>query len=191
MTLAPCRLPRGRVQSQAFTRSSLQRGNVYSAEDSHLRHMVATLLSSVAPPLLRRLDQTEHHLSHAGGAYRPCQKQVRTRGRKRTLASATDYTPSTGETACLYQDGPHASGSSCEGGSDLETSPVHNPARDVIAVASPGFAALLEVHIQSDCSQIRDICRDRGLDQGNGQRQPTVGSRADPRRIAQVRDTRL
>jgi len=49
---------------------------------------------------------------------------------------------------------------------------------DVTAVASPGFSALLEVHIQSSCSQIKD--------KGNGQRQPTVGSRADSWRIAQV-----
>jgi hypothetical protein len=40
---------------------------------------------------------------------------------------------------------------------------------DVTAVASPGFAALLEVQIQSNCSQIKDNHRDRGLDQGNGQ----------------------
>jgi len=59
-------------------------------------------------------------------------------------------------------------------------------ARDVTAVASPGFSALLEVHIQSSCSQIKDNRRDRALDQGNGQRQPTVGSRADSWRIAQV-----
>jgi hypothetical protein len=38
---------------------------------------------------------------------------------------------------------------------------------------------LLEVQIQSSCSQIKDIRRDRGFNQGNGQRQPTVGSRAD------------
>jgi hypothetical protein len=35
-------------------------------------------------------------------------------------------------------------------------------ARDVTAVALPGFSALLEVQIQSSCSQIKDNRRDRG-----------------------------
>src|SRR5712692_9520351 len=95
MSLAPCRFPRGRVQSQAFTRSSSQRGNLHCAEDSHLRHAVDQLLSAVAPPPLRRLDKTGHHLSPAGDADRPCQKQVRTHGSKRTPASATYHPPST------------------------------------------------------------------------------------------------
>src|SRR3989442_4476150 len=91
----------------------------------------------------------------------------------------------------MYQNGPHAPGASGKNGSSLETSPLHRPARDVTAVASPGCPALLEVQIQSSCSQIKDIRRDRGLNQGNGQRQPTVGSRADSWRIAQVGSSRL
>ncbi len=43
------------------------KGNIYCAEDSHLHHMVDRLLSSVAQPPLRRLDQTEHHLSPCRG----------------------------------------------------------------------------------------------------------------------------
>jgi len=64
-------------------------------------------------------------------------------------------------------------------------------ARDVTTVASSGFPALLEVQVQSGDSQTEDLSRDRGFDQGNGQRQPTVGSRADSWRIAQVGYTRL
>src|SRR5438270_9892267 len=63
LTIAPCHFPIIRVQSQALTRSSLHRGNVNSAEDSHVRHMGDTLLSSVAQRSLRRLDQTRHHLT--------------------------------------------------------------------------------------------------------------------------------
>src|SRR5215470_14062909 len=108
MSLAPCRFPNERVQSQAFTRSSLSRGNVYCAEDSHVRHGVDTLLSSVAPPPLRHLDQTGHHLSSTGDADRPCQKQVRTCRRKRSPAKASDHPAATGETTCLYQNGSNA-----------------------------------------------------------------------------------
>ncbi len=36
---------------------------------------------------------------------------------------------------------------------------------DVTAVASPGFSALREVHIQSSCSHIKDNRRDRGLEE--------------------------
>src|SRR5260370_41329062 len=71
MTLAPCRFLRGRVQSQALTRSSSHRGNGHCAQDSHHHHAVDTLLSSVAPPPLRRLDHTKHHLAPAWDADRP------------------------------------------------------------------------------------------------------------------------
>ena len=140
----------------AFTCSSSQRGNVHCAWDSHLYQTVDRLLSSVAPLPLRRLDKTGYHLAPAGDADRPCQKQVRTRGRKRASAPATDYPQATGQTTCLYQNGSNAPGASGKGGSDLETSPVHCPARDASAVASPGFSALLEVQVQSCFYQTED-----------------------------------
>jgi len=86
----------------------------------------------------------------------------------------------------FQEDRSDAPGASGEDGSDLEANLVHRSARDASAVASPGFSALLEVQIQSKCLQTKDIRRDRGLDQGNGQGQPTVGSGADPRRITQA-----
>ena len=46
-------------------------GNVHSAEDPHRHQTVDGLLSSVAPPLLRHLDQTGHSLSSTGDADRP------------------------------------------------------------------------------------------------------------------------
>jgi hypothetical protein len=82
LSLAPCRFPRGRVQFQACTCSYFSRGNVSCAEDSHLRHVLDTLLSSAAPPSLRRLDQTGHLIAAALDADRFCPKQVRTGGRK-------------------------------------------------------------------------------------------------------------
>ncbi len=111
----------------------------YDAEDSHVHHAVDTLLSSVVPPSLRRLDQTRHHLASTGNGDRPFQEQVPTRGRKRAAASTTDYPASTGETTCLYQDRPYAPGIVGKYGADLETGVVHRSARDAAALASPGL----------------------------------------------------
>ena len=55
-------------------------------------------MSSVAPPPLRRLDKTGHYLSSTGDADRPCQMQIRTRGRKRAPPRASRSSSSTGET---------------------------------------------------------------------------------------------
>jgi hypothetical protein len=46
------------IDSLIFTK-----GNVDCARDSHLHHGVDRLLSSIAPPSLRRLDQTKHYLA--------------------------------------------------------------------------------------------------------------------------------
>ena len=81
-----------------------------------------TLVPSVAAPLLRRLDQTRHYLTYAGDTDRPCQKQIRTRGRKRPVASAIDHPAAPGEAACLYQDGSDAPGPVVKNGTNLETS---------------------------------------------------------------------
>ena len=56
LSLAPCRFPRGRVQSQACICSSLPRGNGHCAEDSHPHETVDKRLVSVVSPPLRRLD---------------------------------------------------------------------------------------------------------------------------------------
>jgi len=68
---AHCCPPIIRIQSQASNLSSLYRGNVYSAEGFHDRHMGDTLVPSVAAPLLRRLDQTRHYLTYALDTDRP------------------------------------------------------------------------------------------------------------------------
>src|SRR6266849_9234074 len=153
----------GRMRD-AFTCSSSQGGNVHFAWDSHLHQTVDRLLSSVAPPPLRRLDKTGHHLSYPGDADRPCQKQVRTRGRKRTPTSATHCSSSTGETTRLYQNGPDAPGASGQDGSDLEASAFPSSARNAPPLASPGIQALLEIPVQSGFCQTKDLHRDRGLD---------------------------
>jgi hypothetical protein len=57
---------------------------------------------------------------------------------------------------------------------------------DSFAVAPSGIQAVLEVQVQSGVSQTEDLSRDRGLDQGNGQGQPIVGSGTDPGSIAQA-----
>jgi hypothetical protein len=64
-------------------------------------------------------------------------------------------------------------------------------ARYAPAVASSGISAVLEVQVQGSFYQTKDIPRDRGLDQGDGKGQSTVGSRTDPGRIAQAGSSRL
>ncbi len=155
------------------------KGNVHCAEDSHDRHMGDTLVPSVAPPPLRRLDQTRHHLTYAGDTDRPCQKQIRTRGRKRLVASAIDHPAAPGEAACLYQDGSDAPGPAVNNGTNLETSPRHCPARDAAALAPPGLQALLEIQVEGSFSQAKTIPGDYLLDSGDGQEQSTLGSRTD------------
>ncbi|SRR5258708_4898333 len=187
MSLAACRFPRGRVQSKCIHLLIFKRSNVHCAWYSSLHQTLDKPLPSVASPPLHKLDQTGHrHLSHGGDADRSCQKQVRTRGRKRTPSPTTDYPAPTRQTTCLCQNGSLAPGASRKNGSNMETSAVHCAARDSFAVAPSGIEAVLEVQVQSGASQTEDLRRDRGLNQGNGQRQPTVGSRADSWRIAQV-----
>jgi hypothetical protein len=72
------------------------------------------------------------------------------------LASTIDHPASTRETACLYQDGPHAPGASGQNGTHLEASTFHRPARDAAALASSGISAFLEVQISSGCVQTID-----------------------------------
>ena len=64
-------------------------------------------------------------------------------------------------------------------------------ARDAPEVASAGISAVLEVQVQGSFYQTKDIPRDRGLDQGDGKGQSTVGSGMDPGRIAQAGPSRL
>lgn len=180
MSRSACRFPRGRVQSKCIHLLIFKRGNLHCAWDSSLHQTVDKPLPSVASPPLHTLDQTgHHHLSPAGDADRSCQKQVRTGGRKRAPSPTTDYPAPTGQTTRLCQNGPHAPRVSCKNGSNMETSAVHCSARDALAVAPSGIQAVLEVQVQSGASQTEDLPRDRSLDQGHGQRQPTVGSRAD------------
>jgi len=63
-------------------------------------------------------------------------------------------------------------------------------ARDAPAVASSRISAVLEVQVQGSFCQTKDLPRDRGLDQGDGKGQSTVGSGTDPRRMTQARSTR-
>jgi hypothetical protein len=154
LSLAPCRFLGGRVQLQALTRSSSLRGNVYCAWDSHLFHAVGRSWPSVAPPSLRHLDQTRHHLAATGDADRPFQEQVRAGGRKCAPSPATHHPPATGETTCLQQIGPVASGASGQDSSEVETSHRYCPARDAPVVASTGVQALLEIQVQSHFCRI-------------------------------------
>jgi hypothetical protein len=109
-------IPRRRVESKCFHLLIFKRGNIHCAWDSHLNQTADKSLLSIAPPLLRQLDKAGHHLSHGGDADRPYQKQVRTRGRKRTPPSATHHPPPTNETTHPCQNGsatPSAASKRC------------------------------------------------------------------------------
>ena len=127
----------------------------------------------------------------ASDADRPCQEQVRTRDRKRTPSKASHYPAPTGETTRLCQSGSDTPGASGQDGSNLEAGAFHRSARDASAMASSGIQALLEIQVQSNFCQTKDLRRDHRLDQGDGKQQSTVGSRTDPWRITQAGSTCL
>jgi len=60
-----------------------------------------------------------------------------------------------------------------------------------LARAAPGLSTLLEGQVQDSFSHAKDLPGDHGLDQADGQGQPTVGRRADQRRIAHAGHPRL
>ena len=49
-----------------------------------------------------------------------------------------------------------------------------------LALASPGFQALLEIQVEGSFSQAKYLPGNRGFDSADGQGQPTVGSRTHP-----------
>ena len=118
-----------KVYNLRHSPARLHKGDGYCARNSHLHHAVGTLVSSVVPSPLPRLDQARHLLPLAGDADRPCQREVRTGRRKCTPAPTSDHPASTGETTCLYQDGPHAPGPASKNVTHLETSTVHRSGR--------------------------------------------------------------
>ena len=85
---------------------------------------------SVPAALLRQLDTTIHHRTHLGNGDGPCQKQVRTGGRKRTSPPATYHPPPTRQTTSMHQNGPNAPRASSKSSSNLEASAFHCPTRD-------------------------------------------------------------
>ena len=121
MSLAACRFPRGRVQSKCIHLLIFKRGHVHCAWDSCLHQAVDKHELSIAPLPFYKLDKTGHHLSHGRDAGRPCQKQVRTDGRKRPPPSATHHSPPARETTLLYHNGSAAPGAPGKSRSDLET----------------------------------------------------------------------
>jgi hypothetical protein len=167
-SLAPSPFRRGRVQSQAFTRSSSQRGTVDCAWDSHLHQTVDRTLSSAAPSPLRRLDKTRSYLTYAGDADRPSQAQVRICGRKRAPPSATHYPRRQVKRPACTKTDRMLLVLLAKMARNWKQSHITRSARDVITVASSGIQAVLEIQVQSTFCQTKDLGRDRSLDQGDG-----------------------
>jgi hypothetical protein len=75
---------------------------------------------------LSTVQQAAHFLLAARNPRRPRPKQTRAHRRKCPSTTPTHHPAATGETACLYQDGPDAPGPAGKNGSELETSPHHS-----------------------------------------------------------------
>ncbi len=192
MSLAPCRLPRCRVECQMHSPPHLHKGVTYTVHE--ILTFISRLISFCLQPLHHRfvdwtkpsntalilgtlsdLARSKSELVAENALLRKpliilrrhMKRPARTKTDRMLLVLLARMVRAWKQALFIVQED------------------------DVTAVASPGFPALLEVHIQSSYSQIKDIRRDRGLHQGNGQRQPTVGSGADSWRIAQVGYTRL
>ena len=82
------------------------------------------------------LDQTAHFLIAAWNPGRRWPKQVGTHGRKCLLTTATDHAQASGEKTSLYESRSNPPRAFSKGGSSLETSSSHRPARNLVAVAS-------------------------------------------------------
>src|SRR5215467_5604604 len=188
MFLAPCRFRRCQVECELHSPAHLHKGVTYTVLGilTCIKRLTIGCLQ-LLHHRARRLDKTGHHCAYTGAADRPCQEQLRTRSRERASSKASHYPPQTGETTCQYQNGPDAPGSSVEGWQgpgSKRTSLVQED--DTPAMASQGIQALLEIAVQSTFCQTKDLRRDRGLDQGDGRQQSTVGSRTSMRRMTQA-----
>ena len=97
----------------------------------------ATRLFSLArvPRTYFAVDQTTDDLLCAWHTRRFDQRQSRTVGGKRVVATPTDHPATTGETTRLSEERPAFSGAPGQDGSDLETGPLSCPAGDTTALA--------------------------------------------------------
>jgi hypothetical protein len=97
----------------------------------------ATRLFSLArvPRTYLAVDQTTDDLLCAWHTRRFDQRQCRTVGGKRVVATPTDHPATTGETTSLSEERPTSSGAPGQDGSDLETGPLSCPAGDTTALA--------------------------------------------------------
>ncbi len=81
----------------------------------------------------------------------------------------------------MHQEGSKPPGASGKSDSVLETGALPCPARDAAALASGALPRVLEAQIQGELEEAEADARDHRLDQGNGSKQPNVGSRAHSR----------
>lgn len=122
------------------------------------------------------MGKTARFFLAAPNPRRPWQKQVRTGGGKCPLKTTTDHPQTASETAGQHENGSGAPRPLGKSGSVLEISALHRSARDTAALASPGIQVVLEIQVQSSFFQTHDLRGDRGIDQGDGKGQSTVGS---------------
>jgi len=189
MFLAPCRFRRCQVECELHSPAHLHKGVTYTVLGilTCIKRLTIGCLQ-LLHHRARRLDKTGHHCAYTGDADRPCQEQVRTRSRARASSKASHDPPQTGETTCLYQNGPDAPGSSVEGWqgpASKRTSLVQED--DTPTMASQGIQALLEIAVQSTFCQTKDLRRDRGLEKARWQATIDCGEQ----NVYEANDSRL
>ncbi len=94
------------------------------------RSSKASLLLPCAPRTCFALDETTNDLPCARYIRRSDQRQSRTAGGKRAVATPTDHSASTNQTTSIPEDGPTSPGAPRQDGSNLETGAFPRPAGD-------------------------------------------------------------
>src|SRR5260370_33056277 len=127
---------------------------IFNNRQANLAAVVFFLLSH-APSTLLELDKAAEDLTAVRDGCKSCQREIRTACRKRVLTPTARHTSSTEQTANMHQGGSYPLGTSCTSVSDLETSPLDFPPRDLSEVAPSGLSFLLEAQVESGCANTK------------------------------------
>ena len=102
-------------------------------------------------------------------------------------ASTTDHPAATGETACLYQDGPHSPGPAGQDSSELETSPRHRSGRRRGSRwHRQGYKLFWRYKSRAMSATPKISAETVALRKRDGKGQSTMGSRTEPWRTPQA-----
>jgi hypothetical protein len=138
------------------------------------------------PCSLSSVDQTAHFLIATWNPRRPWPEQVRTHSGKCPLTTATVHAQASGEPTTMHENRSHPPRAFSQGGSSMETSPPHRPARDTAAVASGALPPVLETQVKGLFTQAEGRRGNDRIDQRDGEGKLALGSREDSWRIVET-----